>query len=166
MPFRELAGAFVVDASMDTAEPDRILVITEWTSLTPQQLGEILSADDPTDVFVGLKPRVTFVINGLSWPATERFDYALGDRVRWRVINLSSQAHPLHLHGFYFDVDSLGDGLRDSVFDAAHRRRVVTQLLASGGTMTMTWTPERSGNWLFHCHIMHHVSLERRLAGA
>ena len=30
--------------------------------------------------------------------------------------------------------------------------------------MTMTWTPEREGNWLFHCHIMHHVSPERRLA--
>ena len=30
--------------------------------------------------------------------------------------------------------------------------------------MTMAWTPEREGNWLFHCHIMHHVSPERRLA--
>ena len=107
-------------------------MITEWTSLTPQQLGQIVTADDPTEVFVGLKPRVTFVINGLSWPATERFDYALGDRVRWRVINLSSQSHPLHLHGFYFDVDSLGNGQRDTMFDAAHRRRVVTQLAAVG----------------------------------
>ena len=76
------------------------------------------------------------------------------------MINLSSQSHPLHLHGFYFDVDSLGNGLRDTLFDAAHRRRVVTQLVPSGGTMTMTWTPERAGNWLFHCHIMHHVSLD------
>ena len=30
--------------------------------------------------------------------------------------------------------------------------------------MAMTWTPEREGNWLFHCHIMQHVSPERRLA--
>ena len=27
--------------------------------------------------------------------------------------------------------------------------------------MVMNWTPEREGNWLFHCHIMHHVSPER-----
>ena len=27
------------------------------------------------------------------------------------MINLSSQAHPMHLHGFYFEVDSLGDGV-------------------------------------------------------
>ena len=164
VPFRELAGAFVVDPAAGPVEQDRILVITEWTSLTPGQLGEIFSADVPTEVFVRLNPRLTFVINGLSWPATERFAYDLGQPVRWRVINLSSQAHPMHLHGFYFEVNSLGNGVRDSTFDAAHRRRVVTQLLPSGGTMAMTWIPERAGNWLFHCHIMHHVSLDRRLA--
>ena len=104
------------------------------------------------------------MINGLSWPATERLTYQLGDNVRWRVINLSSQAHPMHLHGFYFEVDSLGDGLRDLPIDAQDRHPVVTQLLQSGATMSMTWTPEREGNWLFHCHIMHHVSPERRPA--
>jgi FtsP/CotA-like multicopper oxidase with cupredoxin domain len=163
VPFRELAGAFVVDPIAGPPAPDRILVITEWTSLTPPQLREIMMADAPTEVFVGFKPRLTFVINGLSWPATERFAYDLGTPVRWRVINLSSQAHPMHLHGFYFDVDSVGDGWRDSPRDDLHRRRVVTQLLPSGGTMAMTWVPERPGNWLFHCHIMHHVSMERRL---
>jgi FtsP/CotA-like multicopper oxidase with cupredoxin domain len=163
VPFRELAGAFVVDSSAAPVESDRIIVITEWTNLTARQLGEIVTADEPTEVFVGLKPRVTFVMNGLSWPATERFTYDVGQPVRWRVINLSSQAHPLHLHGFYFEVNSVGNGLRDTPFDGAHRRRVVTELVPSGGTMTMTWVPERAGNWLFHCHVMHHVSLSRRL---
>ena len=45
-------------------------------------------------------------------------------------------------------------------------RRVVTQMLAAGGTLSMEWTPEREGNWLFHCHIMHHVSPDRRLGAA
>jgi FtsP/CotA-like multicopper oxidase with cupredoxin domain len=27
-----------------------------------------------------------------------------------------------------------------------------------GSTMAMTWIPERVGNWLFHCHVMLHVS--------
>jgi FtsP/CotA-like multicopper oxidase with cupredoxin domain len=26
-----------------------------------------------------------------------------------------------------------------------------------GGTMTMAWSPDRPGNWLFHCHIGFHV---------
>ncbi len=162
VPFREMAGAFVVDPR-EGAEADRVLVITEWTSLSPAQLGEIMRADDPGELFVKMQPRLTFVMNGLAWPATERLTYQLGEKVRWRVINLSSQHHPMHLHGFYFDVESLGDGLRDQPVADADRHPVVTQLLRSGATMTMTWTPEREGNWLFHCHIMHHVSPERRL---
>ena len=126
--------------------------------------GDVLRADDAGKAFVALQPRVTFVINGLSWPATERLTYQLGETVRWRVINLSSQPHPMHLHGFYFEVDSLGDGMQDTPIAAADRHPVVTQLLPPASTMTMTWTPEREGNWLFHCHIMHHVSPERRLA--
>ena len=163
VPFREMAGAFIVDPREGGAD-DRVLVITEWTSLTPPQLGEIMRADEPGEVFARLNPRVTFVVNGLSWPASERLHYQLGEKVRWRVVNLSSQHHPMHLHGFYFDVESIGDGLRDRPVADADRHSVVTQLLRSGATMMMTWTPEREGNWLFHCHIMHHVSPERRVA--
>ena len=101
----------------------------------------------------------------MSWPDTERLTYRLGEKVRWRVINLSTQPHPMHLHGFYYEVDSLGDGLRDSVRRRT-RQRVVTQLMQPGSTMAMTWTPERAGNWLFHCHIKDHVSPERRLTAS
>ena len=165
VPFRELSGALIVDPADAVAEPDRILVITEWASLTEEQLGEVLAADDATEAFVRLQPRLVFTINGLSWPATERLTYRLGEPVRWRVVNLSSQAHPMHLHGFYFEVSSLGNGMRDVPIGETNRRRVVTQLLPSGGTIALTWTPEEVGNWLFHCHIMHHVSPARRLAG-
>ena len=113
VPFRELAGGLVVDPRGAIVD-DRVLVITEWVSLTPSQLGEVIRADDPGKVFVALNPRLTFVINGLSWPATERLTYRVGETARWRVINLSSQAHPMHLHGFYFEVDSIGDGSRDT----------------------------------------------------
>jgi FtsP/CotA-like multicopper oxidase with cupredoxin domain len=157
-----MAGAFIVDP-MEGVADDRVLVITEWSSLSPAQLGEVMRADDAGEAFARMQPGIAFMINGLSWPASERLTYRLGERVHWRIINLSSQHHPMHLHGFYFDVESLGDGQRDQPVADADRHSVVTQLLRSGGTMVMTWTPEREGNWLFHCHIMHHVSPERRL---
>ena len=75
---------------------------------------------------------MTFVINGLSWPATERLTYVRGEAVRWRVINLSSQTHPMHLHGFYFTVTRTGNGRRDEPVAGGEGRRVVTQLLPSG----------------------------------
>ena len=165
VPFRELAGAFVVDAA-GSVLPDRIFVITEWTNLTLAQLQQIVTADDPNRVFAALQPKLTFVINGLSWPATERLTYRQGETVRWRVINLSSQTHPMHLHGFYFTVTQMGDGRSEQAVAGGAGRKEVTQILPSGGTMAMEWQPEREGNWLFHCHIMGHVSLDRRIGSA
>ena len=163
MPFRELAGALVVDPPSGPTARDRIFVITEWTSLTAAQLAEIVTADDASERFLALRPTFTFVMNGLSWPATERLVYRRGEVVRWRVINLSSQRHPMHLHGFYFNVMRVGDGRRDEPMGNGQGQRVVTHVLPSGGTLSLEWTPEREGNWLFHCHIMSHVSPERRL---
>ncbi len=154
----QLSGAFIVDPPGAVPDQDRVFVITEWTSLTRTELKRLLGEDDPGAAFLKLKPDVTFLINGRSWPHTERLKYDLADVVRWRVVNLSTQIHPMHLHGFYFEVDSLGDGGSDRIFAPAERSRVVTQLMQPGSTMAMTWKPERAGNWLFHCHVMTHVS--------
>jgi FtsP/CotA-like multicopper oxidase with cupredoxin domain len=159
----QLSGAFIVDPPGTAPEPDRIFVLTEWTNLTRAQLADLARADDIGLAFEALQPRLTLLMNGLSWPATERVTYRVGDRVHWRVINLTTQYHPMHLHGFYFDVNSLGDGRQDVPASDGQKRHVVTQLLRPGGTMAMSWTPEREGNWLFHCHIMQHVSPLRRL---
>ena len=154
----QLSGAFIVDPAGAAPPADRVFVITEWTSLTRAQIAELLKQDDPGPAFLKLRPDVGFTINGLAWPHTERLRYELGEDVRWRVINLSTQVHPMHLHGFYFDVESLGDASRDRSFAADQRPRVVTQLMPPGSTMAMVWKPERAGNWLFHCHVMTHVS--------
>ena len=34
---------------------------------------------------------------------------------------------------------------------------VVTERMPAFTTMTMTWSPERAGNWLFHCHFAFHL---------
>ena len=77
VPFREMAGAFVVDPPGPRPD-DRILVITEWSSLTRDELIRVVNADDPDQVFVSLQPRIGFMLNGLSWPNTERLRYDLG----------------------------------------------------------------------------------------
>jgi FtsP/CotA-like multicopper oxidase with cupredoxin domain len=128
---------------------DRILLISSW-----------LVIDDETT-----KPpqfREVLGINGLSWPHTERLTYHLGETVRWRVINASVAAHPMHLHGFYFRVDSIGDAESDTIYRQDQRRMAVTELLRQGRTFTLTWIPNRSGNWVFHCHVLPHISPERR----
>ena len=150
----ELHGAFVVDAAGAPRANDRVFVIGFWAR-TPRPGGVV----DRHDV-------VRFTINGRTWPHTERLSYTVGDTVRFRVINASTAVHPMHLHGFYFDVNSRGDASTDSTLAGATVPRVVTERTAPGRTFTMTWVPERAGNWLFHCHDNFHVLRSAPLDGS
>jgi len=153
----QLIGAIVVDPPGAKPDPnDRILVVGQWDNVR--------------------KPKGTLdfnyevnVINGLAWPHTERLSYDVGQKVRWHVIDGAYGPHPLHLHGFYFNVDARGDGIEDTVYAAADRDRRVTELVEPGHTFTMSWVPTRPGNWLFHCHLtyhaMNHAPLQYMLTG-
>lgn len=73
----------------------------------------------------------------------------------------------MHLHGFFFDVDSTGDGIRDNPYPPSDRPLAVTEQMPPGGTAALSWTAERAGNWLFHCHMLvHMMSVEGHGPGA
>jgi FtsP/CotA-like multicopper oxidase with cupredoxin domain len=139
----QLNGAIVVDPP--GARPhDRIFVIGQWDNVrTPK--GRLDFAYEVN------------VINGRPWPHTERLSYAQGATVRWRWINTSYGPHPLHLHGFYFSVDSRGDGIADTIYGTSDRDRRVTELIDPSRTFSMTWKASRAGNWLVHCHLAYHT---------
>ena len=136
----QLGGAIVVADAPDADLRDRVFVLGLM-----EEEGHGTSITELT------------VINGRSWPHTERLEYAVGETARWRIVNLTATPHAMHLHGFYFHVDSVGDGARDTRHAAANRPQAVTEQLAPGATMTLTWVPERAGNWLFHCHMLVHM---------
>ncbi len=98
----------------------------------------------------------TLSINGQVWPITERLHYTEGEQVHWRVINVSGEYHPMHLHGFYFTVKARGDTQADTV-TRAPRALQVTEGMRELSAMQLTWTAARAGNWLFHCHIVVHT---------
>jgi hypothetical protein len=103
-------------------------------------------------------------INGKSWPYTERLSYKIGETVHWRVLNPTWSDHAMHLHGFYFKVDGVGDGEHYERYSEEQRPSAVTEHIDIGHVFEMTWTPERAGNWLFHCHMMLHMSTAAVLA--
>ncbi|HUE77830.1 MAG TPA: multicopper oxidase domain-containing protein [Longimicrobiales bacterium] len=139
-------GAVVVDpAGGPTPSAERVLMITRWNSITEGGTQKLTA-------------------NGLSWPFTERLEYTVGDTVRWRVINASNLDHPMHLHGFYFTVDALGDTQADTTYAAGARPLVVTQMMDEFSAMRLTWVPEQPGNWLFHCHLVRHMAFPQRFA--
>jgi len=102
--------------------------------------------------------RGTMAINGLSWPHTERLDYTQGDSVHWRVVNFTELDHPMHLHGFYFRMESKGNGVTDSLYTADQKRMAVTEGIQPFETMSLAWKAERPGNWIYHCHYAMHLS--------
>ncbi len=144
----QLTGAFVVDTPGAVVR-DRILVINIW--------GKRL---DRT------RYRNALAINGKAWPYTERFPVTVGDSIRWRVVNGSARRHPMHLHGFYFRVDSRGTMASDTIYSPDNRRMAVTEDMGPSSTMSLVWSPDRPGNWLFHCHLTFHVTERGRLDGA
>ena len=108
-------------------------------------------------------PSVKLFVNGLSWPYTERLSYTAGDTVRWRVISTSGAAvHPMHLHGFYFNVEARGNGDVDTMYAPADRPHVVTDRMEGVSTLRMSWVPTEPGNWLFHCHLIRHMGEAQR----
>jgi FtsP/CotA-like multicopper oxidase with cupredoxin domain len=141
----QLGGAIVVDPR-EGSPADRVFVISTFGE-RPLPL-QPRSAE--TDIFA---------INGSSWPHTERLHHNVGDHVHWRVINLSFTPHPMHLHGFYFAVEATGDIGAEQRLAPGQQRTAVTEFIAPGRTFMMSWTPERPGNWLFHCHMMSHMSV-------
>jgi len=141
----QLSGAFIVDAPGGGPEAnERVMMLGIWID------GKWEDGSPDFD-------REFLVINGRPWPYTERLTYAMGDSVRWRLINASRGTHPMHLHGFFYRVDSRGNLARDTIYWPAQRRMAVTERMAPGTTLSLAWSPDRPGGWIFHCHNSFHV---------
>ncbi len=141
-----LNGAFIVDPP-GPVPADRVFVINVMHA----------AADVVHPAFE------VVTINGKSYPYTEPLEYSAGDNIRWRVINPSVGEHPMHLHGAFYRVLSLGTFETDTAYAGDDRQSVVTQNLRAGTTMMMEWTPEHVGRWLFHCHFQAHISTDERV---
>jgi FtsP/CotA-like multicopper oxidase with cupredoxin domain len=144
----QLSGALIVDPPGE-AEADRVFVMGLWV-------------DRPLPGPSQPNGRLIAVINGKSWPYTERLTYDAGQPIRWHVINTSFFDHPMHLHGAYFRVSGEGNGEVSTALPLEKQRLVVTERFPQGDTRTIAPLLEREGRWLFHCHMLSHMSAEYR----
>ena len=143
-PDSQLNGMIVVEPPGASAK-DRLFLISWWF-------------DQDSTTRSGLSAGSTMAINGLSYPHTERLTATEGDKLDWRWVNMTIVPHPLHLHGFYFDVTGTGDGAKFTAFTPDNYEKTVTKFLAPGQAMAMTFTPVRAGGWIFHCHFAGHMT--------
>ncbi|MBP2159005.1 MULTISPECIES: copper resistance system multicopper oxidase [Asticcacaulis] len=80
--------------------------------------------------------------------STKPYTFEKGERVRVTLINDTMMAHPIHLHGHFFDL----------VIGAPneHKPRKHTVIVLPGGKVSWDFTAE-PGDWAFHCHMLYHM---------
>ena len=79
---------------------------------------------------------------------TEPIPFRRDERVRVTLVNDSMMAHPIHLHGHFFELLTGPDGKRP-------RKHTVNVL--PGGKVTFDLTADAPGDWAFHCHMLYHM---------
>ena len=75
--------------------------------------------------------------------------FAWNERVRVKLINNTMMAHPIHLHGIFFELVN-GEA-------AAHQPRKNVVIVQPGASAQFDLTANEPGDWAFHCHLMYHM---------
>ena len=103
-----------------------------------------------------------YTINGHSFPKTledSLLKIKTGERILIRMINAGQQHHPMHLHGHQFKVVQLDSNPLESPLT------VNTQDIAPGQTVDVEIVGTNPGTWVFHCHVISHVTNKGQYPG-
>ncbi len=74
--------------------------------------------------------------------------FAYNERVRVKLVNDTMMAHPIHLHGVFFEIVN-GQG--------HYQPKKHTVVVQPGSTATFDVTTDEPGDWAFHCHLLYHM---------
>jgi len=75
--------------------------------------------------------------------------FAWNERVRVKLVNNSMMAHPIHLHGMFFEL------VNGQSAPNQPRRNVV--IVQPGASAQFDLTANEPGDWAFHCHLLYHM---------
>lgn len=101
-------------------------------------------------LFLGDGP-TGYVLNGKGFPATQPIVAKLGDDVLIHLANDGALIHPMHLHGYHFEVVA-ADG-----FALEQPYMADTLMVAPGQRFDILVKADYPGVWAYHCHILPHV---------
>ena len=75
--------------------------------------------------------------------------FAYNERVRVKLVNDTMMAHPIHLHGHFFEL------VNGAPADRQPQKHTV--IVQPGGSATFDLTADEQGDWAFHCHLLYHM---------
>jgi CopA family copper-resistance protein len=74
--------------------------------------------------------------------------FGFDERVRVKLVNDTMMAHPIHLHGMFFELVN-GQG--------HYQPKKHTVIVQPGSSATFDVTTDEPGDWAFHCHLLYHM---------
>ena len=75
--------------------------------------------------------------------------FAWNERVRVKLVNNTMMAHPIHLHGLFFEM------VNGQPADLQPRKN--TMIVQPGASAQFDLTANEPGDWAFHCHLLYHM---------
>jgi CopA family copper-resistance protein len=126
----------------------RVLVYRDLVALEPNP--DTRTPSRALDIHLtGNMERFMWGFDGEKFSETTKpYTFRKGERVRVTLINDTMMAHPIHLHGHFFDVVQGAP--------RGHRPRKHTVTVLPGGKVSWDFTAE-PGDWAFHCHMLYHM---------
>ena len=132
-----------------TTVDHRVLVYTDLVSLQPNK--------DPRPPSRTMEIHLTGNMERFMWgfdgrkfsELVEPIRFERNERVRVTLVNDTMMAHPIHLHGHFFELVTGGP--------TGHQPLKHTVNVAPGGKVTFDLTADAPGDWAFHCHMLMHM---------
>lgn len=146
------AGAAVAKLAGEAAEAAQPVDLTLERRLTPLQPLSPKPADARFAVrLTGSMSPYVWTIDDLPYGRHRPLTAPRGARVEIEMTNASDMAHPMHLHGFHFQVV----GVNGAALAGAMRDTV---LVPVGGSVRIAFDADNPGRWPLHCHNLLHMA--------
>lgn len=118
-------------------------------------LNQKYDVNDTMDLNAGMDNNgMIYTINGKTFPNFDPVKVRRGDRVKVKLVNRDPMNnHPMHLHGHFFQV--LSKNGKPVTGSPIYKD---TLNVKPGETYEVAFLADNPGNWLFHCHDLHHAS--------
>ncbi|MDX5366060.1 MAG: copper resistance system multicopper oxidase [Alphaproteobacteria bacterium] len=96
----------------------------------------------------GNMERYVWTLNESRFQEATPIRVRYGERVRINFVNETMMAHPMHLHGMFFELEN-GTG--------NHRPLKDTVIVPPGKSVSVILTAREVGAWPLHCHLLYHM---------
>ena len=126
--------------------------VLRYTDLKAKRMNPHRSVDREMRIHLtGNMERYMWSFDGKTFTAVtdDPIRFGFDERVRVTLVNDTMMAHPIHLHGHFFELVNGADHM--------HQPLKHTVIVQPGGTATFDLTANEPGDWAFHCHLLYHM---------